>query len=1381
MGTLSTMRRKQTQRLAAALTQLGAEMGWSLTAWGGAADNRLGWPRDGYRTLPDLPSSALNPLRGLFSESTVPIDVLYIPSLTSVSLVGVVDPIPAVVAVMVPELAIPADFARAERFRLQANKLLSLASIVIVPSPALRDQLVREFALPLERIQVIAPPTVYRNEIAVALAHLACFDRAVGQRYQMRPRTRTRPMVSREQRVLYILNHTTLKNAEVPVIRALGLEIYASKLLSGQSGFRSGSVDYADNDESTLPRWVLAELDRHNFYDDPMTPAFAKLLNDHFSVVICTALTNLMTQLMLYFKGRIVVRAFGREAPLNYAQVFEAGQPDFWETLWRDLDRFWLGVGYDSITPHEPPMLQQTAITLPLTMPDTIYVEANTWIGSDPRVYFICPDIHSPGDYYGKIYREFKANFGHLPHVIGGRQVIPVDDPNVIGFVTDERMKQYFREMRVMFYHSREPRHLHYHPLEAIVYGMPLIYMNGGLLEHFARRPDLPGACDTYAEANAKLQRILAGDEAFTRAVIESQTVILEEFSPEFVRRTWRERFVGHILSHPLTPDVLPFGRWQPVPEVSSTTAPDMPLQQRRRILFYGRLRTGDAAYRRTAAWIDQVLRQTESSDWQIDLRWGAPTMTGTMPVWTAPTSDRLHVELIEATNNPQTGDPSIVVLPVHVDPNNPPPPPIEAPLPERASPPAAPYLTLDELYQMVEAYEVVCFPQPLGLLSPNLDPSLLTPLPIIVFISDLAHEYGDNIDQTTDPNTLSHELAIWSRLAQVMLFPSEAVRDDAVKRYAIPLERTRVGTLPALEADLARTPTMTNLPESYLLAAVDDPAQDNLDSMVAALSYLRWRGEQVPPLVLLGIGGRDALLTDQPDSHYHRWLQQIVRDGGLAVGKDIILLEATDALDLAALCSHTRLCLSVSRLGLDRYGLIETALRTRSPLLIGNTPFTQQYAGVALLEPPDDPVALGEAICYGLTNQADTTQRTDAGAAWIAQQTNPRLVQEIEHLAVARVRHYERPVMPVRRKASMASVQPPSTPQSVQAAQSIATTAPLSKQRSWLVRLNTFVVHSILPIFRLTSLNRYRRLENELQRFRVDYDAMTMEVLNLRAKAVTSTAPQSSIDLAAELKRLMQRVEGLEAQLTEKPSSLPLFIDASLTPPDDVAGLLAQMRMVTDISVRKDTFYTALETAFRGNDELIARRQEHYLPWLNSAQASEQRPILDIGCGRGEFLRLLRNANVACVGVDPNAEHIDTLRQQGFAVQQAGGLEYLEARAEASLMAITAFQVIEHMDLAYLERMLQCAMTTLVDGGQILLETVNPYCLATYRTFYIDPTHVRPLPIDLLSMLMWAAGFTDLHVFYQNPVLANAALEDGAEASAYETYALLGKRPKRA
>lgn len=356
----------------------------------------------------------------------------------------------------------------------------------------------------------------------------------------------------RDRRVAWILNHMTLRDFEVPLIRSLGYEVWTSKQLSKEPDFASASADWSDDEHSTLPPDVLDLLNGHNFYDDPLTPEVAEALNLHFGTIITIAFQHTINDLLDGFQGRLVYRAFGREAPLNYTDLFRHyGSRKAYEKIERAGHRFWMAPCYDSIPLIEGSPVRERCVVLPLGLPQRSFDVGEIWRGDERRVLFVCPRIASHAAYYGKIYHDFKRDFGDLPHVVGGNQPRPVDDPNVTGFLPEERFLDLFRRSSAMYYHSREPRHLHYHPIEAMIYGMPVIYLRGGILESSGGE-DQPGACDTVAEAREKLQRVLDGDAGFTEAVRKAQRTIAEKFTFDYCRPIWRERFANGIMATPI-------------------------------------------------------------------------------------------------------------------------------------------------------------------------------------------------------------------------------------------------------------------------------------------------------------------------------------------------------------------------------------------------------------------------------------------------------------------------------------------------------------------------------------------------------------------------------------------------------------------------------------------------------------------------------------------------------------------------------------------------------------------------------------------------------------------------------------------------------------
>jgi glycosyltransferase involved in cell wall biosynthesis len=163
---------------------------------------------------------------------------------------------------------------------------------------------------------------------------------------------------------------------------------------------------------------------------------------------------------------------------------------------------------------------------------------AELWLGNDRRVFFVCPRIET-SPYFKRIYQNFKRDFAGIDYLIGGAQPIAVDDPNVLGFVSQDQHLKNMRALRVMFYHGTEPNHVHYHPFEAVRAGMPLVFMAGGLLDRLGGK-NLPGRCQTIDEARSKVKRILADDNGLIEAIRKSQGSLLDSMSPAACLEAWR-------------------------------------------------------------------------------------------------------------------------------------------------------------------------------------------------------------------------------------------------------------------------------------------------------------------------------------------------------------------------------------------------------------------------------------------------------------------------------------------------------------------------------------------------------------------------------------------------------------------------------------------------------------------------------------------------------------------------------------------------------------------------------------------------------------------------------------------------------------------------
>jgi glycosyltransferase involved in cell wall biosynthesis/SAM-dependent methyltransferase len=174
---------------------------------------------------------------------------------------------------------------------------------------------------------------------------------------------------------------------------------------------------------------------------------------------------------------------------------------------------------------------------------------------------------------------------------------------------------------------------------------------------------------------------------------------------------------------------------------------------------------------------------------------------------------------------------------------------------------------------------------------------------------------------------------------------------------------------------------------------------------------------------------------------------------------------------------------------------------------------------------------------------------------------------------------------------------------------------------------------------------------------------------------------------------------------------------------------------------------YEAFEDIFRGPEHFIRDRQSRYLSLIG-----DREPVLDIGCGRGEFLDLLRERGLEYAGVDPDPDMVRRCRAKGHErVEAADANSYLEKCADDSIGAIFCAQVIEHMPYEELLHFYELGLRKLRSGGLFILETVNPHSVPALKTFWVDPTHQHPLFPEVALALCEINGFESAYVFHPN------------------------------
>ena len=187
------------------------------------------------------------------------------------------------------------------------------------------------------------------------------------------------------------------------------------------------------------------------------------------------------------------------------------------------------------------------------------------------------------------------------------------------------------------------------------------------------------------------------------------------------------------------------------------------------------------------------------------------------------------------------------------------------------------------------------------------------------------------------------------------------------------------------------------------------------------------------------------------------------------------------------------------------------------------------------------------------------------------------------------------------------------------------------------------------------------------------------------------------------------------------------------------------------------------------GSESEIARRQTAYLPDLESLLSAPSSSALDIGSGRGEWLHLLRDKfpNVAAEGVDTNAIFVEESRSTGINVAHGDALTRLHNTSDATYDLITMFHVAEHLPLQELDHMCADIARVLKPGGLFICETPNCASLSVgASTFWIDPTHPRPLHPEVLQFVVQRAGFSHVEVRLMHPITPTTIAEGTEQGS---------------
>ena len=309
-------------------------------------------------------------------------------------------------------------------------------------------------------------------------------------------------------------------------------------------GFRSGSVDWSEDAGLTIPAADLDIMNKADWYGEPGEAAWAAA-NRHFEVLFFILHNpSALRQIVRNFRGAVVWRAYGqprrhhlpgRRTVHAYREQGRAAA----EAAWRRISGSGLPIGRSSRPKKRLPARSRESSCRSACKTRS---RGPGWTGETAKILFCLPGYSGQRQLLPKsnLRRTFKTDFAGFPYAFStAHQSIAVNDPAVLGFLPAGEFERNMQRYRVMFYHSTEPNHVHYHPFEAVRAGMPTVYMAGSLLDSLIDAPPDRALRETIAEARRKIRRILDGDRRLIDAIRSDQHRMLEPMKPENCVDAW--------------------------------------------------------------------------------------------------------------------------------------------------------------------------------------------------------------------------------------------------------------------------------------------------------------------------------------------------------------------------------------------------------------------------------------------------------------------------------------------------------------------------------------------------------------------------------------------------------------------------------------------------------------------------------------------------------------------------------------------------------------------------------------------------------------------------------------------------------------------------
>lgn len=302
---------------------------------------------------------------------------------------------------------------------------------------------------------------------------------------------------------------------------------------------------------------------------------------------------------------------------------------------------------------------------------------------------------------------------------------------------------------------------------------------------------------------------------------------------------------------------------------------------------------------------------------------------------------------------------------------------------------------------------------------------------------------------------------------------------------------------------------------------------------------------------------------------------------------------------------------------------------------------------------------------------------------------------------------------------------------------------------KNWNIENNTYQISSHRTLVGPILIKSRQAVNNEVKRY-IDPVILKQNQYNLHLSKYLNNMDDRLESLKTEM-----NVE-IEKKVNEKVNEILCQFNIEINNRSSLLEMLSKRLKQSDQSIAAENpttsreipiDYLAFENRFRGSPNAIRERQSKFIKYFEV-----NKEVLDIGCGRGEFLELCKENNIKAVGIDTCQDMVDSCVSRGLDVKNIDAKSYLSSCEDNSIGGVFMDQVIEHLEPAYIVELLELCHRKMSEGGHIIIETVNPICLIAFVNFYIDMTHNRPMHPETLRFLMEYTGFRENSYIFSSP-----------------------------